>query len=432
MSAFMDSIAAKPEKAHAKLSASGSHRWMNCPGSIQLSQNAPVSGSSEYASEGTEAHECHEFLLKNRAKFTAAQVQARKRWPDDMVDHAIDSVQFIVNKAADAGKDAEILCETKVDLSFVAPEMFGTVDAAIVDVFGTLWVIDYKYGAGVPVEVKDNSQLIYYALGIAHKYGYNFEEVILVVVQPRAEHIDGPIRWHQMSIDELMSWEFKFRDAAALTEDPLANLEPGDWCRWCPAKAICPSISDLALKQAQVDFAPEQSPEVVLPVPNMIRPELLSNILQGIEKLETWIEGVKEHAFAVMSRGAKVPGFKLVQKRSIRKWIDPEKTAAKADMVYGDDAFERKLLSPAQFEKHVKTDGAGKFIAKHSSNESSGLTLVNESDKRPAVSLEGFTVWEGTTDPKTISLEGKGESVSKKVKVVKKSRKATTTKKRKK
>ena len=65
-------------------------------------------------------------------------------------------------------------CETKVSLEFIEPGMFGTVDAAVAEIFGRLVVIDFKYGAGVAVEPKDNTQMIYYALGIAHEYDYNF------------------------------------------------------------------------------------------------------------------------------------------------------------------------------------------------------------------------------------------------------------------
>lgn len=367
------------EKAHAKLSASGSDRWLGCPGSVDLSTRAPEGPKSNaYADEGTTAHECHEFLLKNRGSAKAVAA-ARKKWPSEMVDYVWQSVDFILKQVG----DSELLCETKVDLSFIGAGMFGTTDAAIVELFGTLWVIDFKYGEGIVVDPKDNTQLIYYALGIAHKYGFVFDEVVLVVAQPRAEHIDGPIRWHRMSMEELRAWEQTFRDGVERTEDPLAPLEPGDWCRWCPAKTICPAISDLALRQAQVDFKPEESASMSLPVPNMLRPEHLSNILLGIKKLETWIESVQEHALFVLERGAHIPGFKLVQKRSTRKWRDGAE--ARGEIVYGNDAFERKFLSPAQLEKKLG-DGVAIFIKKNSTNESSGVTLAPESDKRPAFS----------------------------------------------
>lgn len=50
---------------HSSLGASGSRRWMNCAGSINLSKDAPPDRGSVYADAGTAAHSIMERCLLN-------------------------------------------------------------------------------------------------------------------------------------------------------------------------------------------------------------------------------------------------------------------------------------------------------------------------------------------------------------------------------
>lgn len=416
---------ASEPKAHAKLSASGSDRWLNCPGSVALSENAPAQEESEYAKEGTDAHSCLEAILKNHGKkpYSAAQM-LRSKFPDSMVEHAIAAYKEI---AARIPEGATLLCETKVDLTFVGPDMFGTVDAAIVDEFGELHVIDYKYGAGVAVDPDENTQLIYYALGIAHKYAFNFSKVVLTIIQPRAEHKNGPIRQWSLEIDELIKWTDRFKNGVKRTQEPVAELKTGDWCRWCPAKTICPKLSDEAFAQAQIDFEPETDSNIFLPVANMVRPEKIANVLDAAKKIETWIEAIKEHALHLAKSGVRIPGYKVVQKRSTRKWVNAESVSEEAEMLWGTEAFTKpELLSPAQLEKAVEVDPD--WIEENTTKESSGVTLAPESDSRPeynAIDADYSELTEGKGDDMA-----KKKVVKKKTKTVKKIAKPTKNKKR--
>lgn len=372
----------KEEKAHAKLSASGAHRWMNCPGSVALCEKAPPQRSSKYADEGTQAHACLEFLLRNR-RVVGAHDAAKLKWSNDMVKHAMGALQYVAE--LETGK-SDTLIEARVTLDFIQPGMFGTVDVAVVDYFKTLTVIDYKYGAGVPIDPEANSQLVYYLLGLAYFYGFNFSMFKVVVIQPRAGHERGPIREWTVSCDELEKWWGWFNTAAHRANDPKAELKPGDWCRWCQAKPICPAISTKALQEAQIDFPFEKTREPALPEPKMFKGKELSNVLSAIDKIETWMEAVKEHAFHQAKAGFKIPGFKLVKKRSIRRWAHPDLAADLARRQFGELAFEPStLVSPAQLEKRTR-GGAADFIATQATNESSGETLAPESDKRPEFS----------------------------------------------
>lgn len=239
-------------KLHAKFSASGSERWLQCPGSIALSEKAPPQVESKYATEGTEAHACLEFIARNSGKpAKVVRAMLQKKYPPTMVMHGLQTFERII-KLKPPG--AELLCETRVGLEFVEKGMFGTVDFGIVELFGILWVIDYKYGAGRLVD-PDSTQLIYYALGIAHRFHFNFDKIRLAIAQPRIVHKDGFFRTHDMEVPELMAWTEKFKAGVEACKDPFAPLNPGRWCFFCPAQSICPAIEDRAYDEAQADFS---------------------------------------------------------------------------------------------------------------------------------------------------------------------------------
>lgn len=364
-------------KKHAKYSASASHRWMHCPGSVELSEKAPKPKESEYAKEGTDAHTCVEMLLKNRGKELSTAEVLRKKFGQQMVVHAEATVREI-HKRVPPG--AELRSETKVDLKHLDSEMYGTADAVIIEDFGRLTVIDFKYGAGIPVDAENNSQMAFYALGVAHAHDYNFSEVAMVILQPRAPHEKGWIREWVVPMDELIMWGKKFQDAAAKAKDPLAGFCAGDWCRFCPAAVICPEISGRALQQAQIEFAPE-SGQLELSQPTSLDPESLSHALTAFEKIELWITQVKAFAHQRLERGEPIPGWKLVPKRGTRKWLDADRAEYEAKRKFGPKAFESSLLSPAQLEKVIDP----KWVEERCQIVSSGLTLVPENDPRQAV-----------------------------------------------
>lgn len=391
----MAKVTTPTEKQHATFSASASERYIACPGSISLSKG--IKGrDSEYAQEGTDAHYCLEVLMQaSPGEQRRVMKDLYAKYPEEMVNHACDARREILDRAEACGSDVVVLSETRVDSTWFTTEdeddpQFGTVDAAIVDLFGRLEVIDYKYGRGVPVEPEDNTQMIYYALGLAAKYDFNFESVRLTVIQPRAEHSRGPIRSWDLSIKDLRAWAQVFRRAVQEAQSPDPKLAVGDWCRWCPAKIKCPEMADKALKQAQADFDDETgeievpAADVVLP---LIPPEKLARMLKAFDRLEDWIKAVREYAFEQAKGGVTIPGFKLVDKRGIRKWRNVEHVTKLARKTFGDEAFSApELLSPAQLEKRIGKDNETlrHFLDQHASMETSGLTLVPETDPREA------------------------------------------------
>lgn len=378
------------ERAHSLFSASGSEIWLNCPGSIALIQSGtcPPDVPSPYAAEGTLAHECLEMVLNDRSKMDKTVSFIRKQHGIEMAEHCKSAAEYVFQRL-DETDHSELLVEQKADLSFIDSTMFGTLDIAIVQPFGKLIVADFKYGAGVAVDPDENSQLLYYALGIAHKYEYCFSEVELVVIQPRAYHESGEVvRSWTTSIETLFDWRDRFSGGVKAARKPNAKKNAGSWCRWCRGATVCEEVSTKAMKEAKITFSEAKGiqklpdPEV-LPVPN------LSVLLDACARLDGWITQVRAHATHVLEKGGSIDGWKLVNKRPRTIWENEIELMDEAMDLFGDLAFkEPALITPTQLKTKLKKLGDTKgtnWVNRNSVSKSSGLTMVRDSDKRPEV-----------------------------------------------
>lgn len=354
--------------AHSHIGASSMSRWSKCPGSVRLSRGIE-SVSSKYAEEGTLAHEIAADLLLGR--------DSKVKATDEMMEAIcvyVDEVDSLVGTIA----NFIIEVEKKFDLSSVHPGLFGTADCVVYDPNKKkLYVYDYKHGAGISVEVENNSQLMYYGLGALISMNVPCEEVELVIVQPRCPHPTGKIRrWCFPAID-LIDFQADLKEFAEATEKEDAAIVPGDHCRFCPAAAICPALHEKALSQAKVEFQPNCSYD----------PAKLGETLSWVETLEAWGKQVREFAYREAMHGRVPPGFKLVQKRATRKWkSDEETTAQKLSATFGLEAAElytTDLKSPAQIEKFLDREGKN-ALEDFTIKESSGLTLASIDDPREA------------------------------------------------
>lgn len=365
-------------KKHSKYAASSSERWLNCPGSVTLCELAPPQVSSQYADEGTKAHDLAEKMLRDDKNIVVSD------YDKEMLDHAYSYSKY-VNKLQKE-THGTLMIETKVSLDFIHPDMFGTLDAAIVDHFNTLHIIDFKYGQGYAVEAKNNPQLLYYAVGIAHKFSWNFETIKLHIVQPRAFHDLGPIRTWEIPTEALKLFASALSLGVKNALEKPTSYNTGSWCKWCPALSICPQAKKIALEDAKTDF----NDLPVFPEPQkLIAPEI-SSILKKADVVEMWIDAVRKHAFDLMNKGVEIEGFKLVQKRAIRKWKDENAAKEKLEtMCISDSEFESfldiSLKSPTQVEK--QDEEFYMELLDFVSQESTGLTIVPDSDKRPAIAV---------------------------------------------
>lgn len=371
--------------AHSELGASQMERWDACPGSVALSRG--LTGSpSIYAAEGTVAHEIAAFCLENG---TDAREQVGNALPADgfqieVTEEMTDAIQVYLDAVRmdkAASKDANLLVEHKFHLKQVHSKAHGTADAVLFSpVEKLLRVYDYKHGAGVPVDATGNKQLRYYGLGALLESGLPAAEIELVIVQPRCAHPDGRVRRWRLTPADMLEFSADLSEAIARTEQPDAPLVAGDHCRWCKAQALCPEINKQAKARVKLEFS-------AMPTYD---PKQLAENLQWLPILEAWIKNVREFAYAEAVKGSPPPGFKLVDKRPVRKWANDEHTTAAELVKLGlenNDLYQpRELNSPAQIEKIVgapkKNVEIFRGIEVLTVRKSSGTTLAPESDVR--------------------------------------------------
>jgi hypothetical protein len=389
-----------PEE-HAKLSPSAAKRWMNCPGSVRLSEciEAP---SSDYAKEGTAAHFVAEQCLKHRCNadelwsvlsrkngqiLETEQFVQYKKWINGEMFEYVQGYLDMIHRDMNAVPAGLRLfnVEQRFDLNWLVEDLWGTNDVCLGEYLKTLTVYDLKYGAGVPVEVVDNPQLMIYALGAVGEYNNDeYETVSMVIYQPRCYHEDGPMRRWDMSVSDLFAWAYNvLKPAAKATQDPKAPLHAGDWCLFCPVMGACPELAKDALETARADFS--QNPATIdLPEPELLSDREIARVLQFSDIISAWAKQVAGHAQAVLEGGGKIDGYKLVPKRANRKWINTATAEVELHSLLGRQIYTQpKLKGPAQIEKLL---GKNKSAIKHLwEKPDTGVTIAPQSDRREAV-----------------------------------------------
>ena len=388
---------AHSQRAHAKLSPSAAHRWIECPGSIRMSEGIPNTSSS-FADEGTAAHTLAEKCLArgddpfiyegmvvdlDTGEFSVSATDRCQLVTEDM----IDAVRVYLNHVGPITSNpaVEWEAEAKLDLSCVPGMEFGTGDfCAYTPAMKLLEVVDYKHGRGKVVEVDENPQLLAYAVGVARRYhNRGLDKISLTIVQPRAPHPDGPVRTKIYDALDLLDFQAEITERAEAALAPDAPLVPGDHCDFCLAAHKCEALEDKVFEEAGVIFGSEGFEGCAEPV--QLSDKELAKKLFFVDFIKGWIKRVEEHAFKEAVAGRPPPGWKLVDKRAQRKWADPDGAQALLSNCgfLEEQIVVRELISPAQADKLLKKDK--KLIAPFVVAQSSGVALVHESDKRPAV-----------------------------------------------
>lgn len=355
--------------SHAKLAPSAAHRWINCPGSVAMSEDIPNT-SSTYADEGTKAHTYAAWLLEG-AKPPVPPAD------DEMVSFV--SVYTAAIRRAAEGK--LLLVEAPIDISDWTgePGAKGTADVVIVDeATDTIEVHDLKYGMGHIVYAENNEQLMLYALGVLCLVeGFldkNFMSFKLVIHQPRRDHLS---EW-TVSREELLKFGTRVGVAAhtALTCEPSTNLNPSaKACLWCPAKATCPALRETVEEAVMNDFAAIDEGSRY-PRPNTLY------------LVDTWLSAVKQAIFEKLARFEPVPGWKLVKGREgNRRWNDEAtvEQLVKEMRIPKGDSHDMSLKSPAQLEKLGLSPKRWAQIAEHITRNEAKPILAEWNDPRPAI-----------------------------------------------
>ena len=383
------------KREHSLLSASSAHRWLTCTPSAMLERLEETEECSVYAAEGTAAHELARLKLErfyNRItveeyaeeleKFIASPEFGRFYNPD-FNEYVESYVEFIKDITANM-EDYELDFEVRLDFSNIVPDGFGTADAIIVD-YKTMkgYVVDLKFGQGVPVTAKDNPQLRLYAIGLLHVYR-RLTSIEMIIFQPRLDSVSR----EEMSVIDLIEWGFgEVRPKAELAANGEGVLRPSESaCRFCKLRGKCKARADSQLTTAQREFEIIDHRSTLV---QSLNPAQLANILDVAPLFVDWYKDVQAFALGQLIAGEKIPGYKLVEGRSNRIITDEEKVK---EILLGVGFTEDEIMKPRTTQGISTLEGIvgkklfGELCGDYIIKPTGKLTMAPVSDRRPEVS----------------------------------------------
>jgi hypothetical protein len=369
-----------PLPAHSSRGASSAERWMACPGSCTLIEALQTSGHEdhddpEWRRDGVQAHELASACLNADQDTWEADPETYPLLTLDMMK----AVQVHLNYVR--SRPGWQFVELKMHRPEFHEMMFGTTDVAVLDP-DHLEVIDYKHGVGVVVEVEENPQLMYYAFMVIDELGSSWDDdapITLTIIQPRVEWRD-PVRSWRTTVGFIRRWAKLELHPAIQRTYVDAYLSPGEHCRFCPAKLLCPAFLVVANRAAKVDL--QILKDLAAPV--------LSQIMENVPLLAMASKAIKAEVHRrIIHQRTLLPGWKVVKARANRVWKEGVDTAMHA--VFGRVLFKpEEVKSPAQVEDEA---GGKAFVAEWAYAPDGGYDIVHESDRRRAIVIEGPERW---------------------------------------
>lgn len=373
---------------HAKLSASGSKRWLNCTPSVRLEEEFPEL-TSTYAEEGTYAHALAEIMFRSKLEQITAKEykklahalqkeyeQYHSKELEEYVEAYTSTVLEFYAQAKATTPDAIIALETRVDFSKWVPEGFGTSDVIII-ADGVLNVIDLKFGQGVRVDVEDNPQLKLYALGAYEAFDmlYDIHQVKMTIIQPRLDHISSS----ELVIEDLLEWaETYVKPRAELAFNGEGDFFPGEHCKFCKAKGTCRARAKEQLELMKYEL---QSPD-------LFTDQELGELLTKVGKLVEWAKDISDYMYEQATVKSKhYEGWKLVEGRSTRKYSDTIAVAKALTTAGYDEAliYEKNLLTITAMEKALGKKVFNELIGHLIEKPTGKPVLTPVEDKRPEI-----------------------------------------------
>lgn len=385
-------MSAEQRPAHSPLGASSAERWMNCPGSVALIKQLDLDDSDEpeYRGLGIAAHEAGAHCLKNKLdawevigeKFhdfevdldmaNAIQVYIDTMRPIMEREGAIVYVEHGISYAQTDGFVSEII-DPRAD-RILKKYFYGTGDCAVVRPSDRYMdVTDYKHGEGIIVEAENNPQLMYYAFGFLLMHP-EVETVRIRIVQPRT--FDAPVKTWIVKASYIQDWVAdKLVPAMQLTEMDGAELDAGSWCRFCPAKLVCPMMASL------FGAAMTANPKTIITLTD----QSLGHSYQYRAAVKAYLKALEDETYRRLNLGHKVPGCKLVPKKADR--VFKQEASGIFKEKFGADAMTpAELKTPAQMEK-IGAE-AKELVKEYAYTPQTGLTVATDEDKRPGVRVE--------------------------------------------
>ena len=367
---------------HALLSASSAHRWLKCTPSPVLELQFEEQ-SSAFADEGTAAHALAEYKLRRYLGQECERPESEyeneemERCTEEYLEYAAE----LITQAKTISKDTIILIEQKLDFSCYVPEGFGTGDLIVIS-DNVLEICDFKYGKGIEVSSENNPQMKLYALGALNLFGslYDIKAVRMHIFQPRLENISIS----EISVDELTEWaETELKEKAGLAIKGEGKFLPGEHCRFCKARHKCRARAESFLEMAKYDFKP----------PHLLSDDEVAELLEKAQLLSQWASDLWAYATeAAINEGKEWKGYKLVEGRTNRKYVDEQKVAELLIKSGYSDIYKQSLLGISEMEKKLGKKKLSELLGGLIVKPEGKPTLVPENDKRPAISMNNTAI----------------------------------------
>ena len=361
---------------HSKLfSPSASARLLTCPGSAKASEGIPDQ-ESLFAAEGHDAHALAEIRLCERLGLqTNEKIEDLTFYNREMEDYISDYVSYVLEKVASIKKDcpdAIVLIEQKVAAVRYDESLFGSTDVAII-ADKVLTIIDLKYGRGVLVNAKENTQEMCYGLCAMETFRnlYDIEDINLCIFQPRLSNVS---EW-SLTVKELYKWADEIlKPGIEKIRAGSEEFHPSRHCVFCKAKPLCKALRDQNLELAKHEFRPAF----------LMDDSEIEEVLDKADDFVNWINSVKEFALEDAMKGKKYDHYKLVEGRSNRKYIDETKVINVVKEA-GYNPYEEKLLSVTGMQSRLGKARFEELLGNLVVKPRGKLTLVPREDKRPEV-----------------------------------------------
>jgi len=323
-----------------------------------------------------------EALLKGLTHDEAAGVRGYVEY--------LDELRLDLEIAED--RMSSLILEQKFNLKAVSEHAYGSADATIYVDFGTLHIIDAKFGYRY-VDADENKQLMYYAIGIIDELQLNPSDVVLHIYQPFCgDDIPAGRSW-KVSMERLMEYRRMLIDCVAKINSGDTEYVTGDHCVFCN-KAACPKI------EAEINELLPSAPIESIEVSKFSTEKLLKMI--SAEKLLTgMISDAKKILHHRALDGDVIPGKKLVKAYGSRQWIHNFNATAFANSVGLDyelmydvpkvlsapsiEGILKKVYPARKKEDKVKRAEILAIFNEKVCKPDNGVRLVDDSNKGEAV-----------------------------------------------